>query len=242
MGLNRYVARSHLSEARFRQIVRLFAMDLEATKVSALTGVSRRTVNRVCHALRVRMARECERQAPLGGRVEIDESYFGPRRVRGKGGRGAGRKTIVFGIFKRNGRVYTRIVPNVQKATLQAVIRGKLNPASVVHSDGWSGYDGLVDLGYRKHFSRRASAPRIRRAAAGQPHQRDRKLLEYGQDAAGAAPRPATHALLLASEGVRVPLQSSPPKSLSGTLGAGPKRPSKVILSLPHCLIASLPH
>ncbi len=152
MGRNRYVARSHLTEARFRQIVRLFAMDLEATKVSALTGVSRRTVNRFCHALRVRMARECERQAPLGGRVEIDESYFGPRRVRGKGGRGAGRKTIVFGIFKRNGRVYTRIVPNVQKATLQAVIRGKLNPASVVHSDGWSGYDGLVDLGYRKHF------------------------------------------------------------------------------------------
>ena len=152
MGRNRYVARSHLTEARFRQIVRLFAMDLEATKVSALTGVSRRTVNRFCHALRVRMARECERQAPLGGRVEIDESYFGPRRVRGKGGRGAGRKTIVFGLFKRNGYVYTRIVPNVQKATLQAVIRGKLTPASVVHSDGWSGYDGLVDLGYRKHF------------------------------------------------------------------------------------------
>jgi transposase-like protein len=152
MGRNRYVARSHLSEARFRHIVRLFAMDLEATKVTTLTGVSRRTVNRYFHALRVRMARECDAQTPLRGTVEIDESYFGPRRVRGKGGRGAGRKTIVFGIFKRNGRVYTQIVPNVQKATLQAVIRGRLALASVVHSDGWGGYDGLVDLGYRKHF------------------------------------------------------------------------------------------
>ena len=36
--------------------------------------------------------------------------------------------------------------------TLQGIIRGKVNPESVVHSDGWKGYDGLVDVGYDKHF------------------------------------------------------------------------------------------
>ena len=35
-------------------------------------------------------------------------------------------KTIVFGIFKRNGHVYTEIVPDCSKATIQAVIRGKV--------------------------------------------------------------------------------------------------------------------
>ena len=60
-----------------------------------------------------------------------DESYFGPKRIRGKRGRGAGSKTIVFGLFKRNGWVYTEIVPDVRKRTLQAVIRGKVELDSV---------------------------------------------------------------------------------------------------------------
>ena len=149
---NRYVCRSHISEAKFREIVRLFALDLEATKVAQLAHVSRRTVNRFFLAFRLRMARDCEQHAPLRGTVEVDESYFGRRRVRGKPGRGAGGKTIVFGIFKRQGRVYTQIVPDAKRATLRAIIRGRVALASVIHSDGWIGYDGLVDLGYRKHF------------------------------------------------------------------------------------------
>jgi len=35
---------------------------------------------------------------------------------------------------------------------LQAIIRKKISPASVVYSDGWRGYDGLVDVGYNKYF------------------------------------------------------------------------------------------
>ncbi len=65
---------------------------------------------------------------------------------------GASGKTIVFGIFKRNGSVYTEIVPDCSKKTLQAVIRGRIEPNTVIHSDGWRGYDGLVDVGFDKHF------------------------------------------------------------------------------------------
>ena len=31
-------------------------------------------------------------------------------------------------------------------------MRGRVDLASVIHSDGWIGYAGLVDVGYRKHF------------------------------------------------------------------------------------------
>ena len=151
-GRNRYIRRSHLSEAKVRQLIQLFALDLEATKIAQLARVSRRTVNRFCYGIRMRMAQECEHHAPFHGTVEIDESYFGRRRARGKRGRGASGKTIVFGVFKRNGWVYTQIVPDAKRATLRAIIRGRVALASVVHSDGWTGYDGLVDLGYRKHF------------------------------------------------------------------------------------------
>lgn len=69
--------------------------------------------------------------------------------MRGKRGLGASGKTIVFGIFKRNSCVYTEVVPDCKKRTLQAVIRGRV---AFIHSDGWRGYDGLVDVGYSKHF------------------------------------------------------------------------------------------
>jgi len=151
-GRNRYIARSHLSEAKVRQIVRLFAMDLEATKIAALTGVSRRVINRILTQVRARMAAASEAQGPLRGTVEVDESYFGPSRRRGKRGRGAPGKTIVFGVLKRQGHVYTQIVPNVKRATLRAIIRGRVALKSIVHSDSYIAYQGLVDLGYQKHF------------------------------------------------------------------------------------------
>ena len=150
---NCYFRRSKLTAAKFRQILRLFALDLTASDAARLTGVSVRSVNDIYLRLRQRLAYECERRRPFkGGEVEIDESYFGPRRVRGKRGRGAGGKTIVFGVFKRDGRVYTEIVPDCSKRTLLAVIRGRIKPEVVVHSDGWRGYDGLVDVGYAKHL------------------------------------------------------------------------------------------
>ncbi len=131
----------------------MFCLDLTASDAARITGVSARSVNDIYLKLRVRLAYECERRRPFkGGEVEVDESYFGPRRVRGKRGRGAARKTIVFGIFKRDGRVYTEVVPDCSKSTLSAVIRGKIKPEVVIHSDGWPGYDGLVDVGYEKHF------------------------------------------------------------------------------------------
>lgn len=127
-------------------------MDLTATQTSAFTGVSVRSVNSIYLKLRRRLARICEAIAPMNGIVEVDESYFGPTRIKGKRGRGAGGKTIVFGLFKRGDKVFTQIVPNCAKRTLQKVIRGHVALESVLHSDGWIGYDGLVDLGFSKHF------------------------------------------------------------------------------------------
>jgi transposase-like protein len=72
--------------------------------------------------------------------------------VRGKRGRGASGKTIVFGLLKRDDKVYTEVVPDCKKATLQAVIRGRVSPEAVIHTDAWRGYDGLVDVGYAKHY------------------------------------------------------------------------------------------
>ena len=149
---NRYYRRSRISEKAFRGLTKAFAMDLTATDSAELTGLSVRSVNDIYLKIRQRIAEHCEAQSPFRGEVEIDESYFGPKRIRGKRGRGAGGKTIVFGVLKRGDCVYTQIVPDVKKSTLRKAIRGKVDLDTIVHSDGWPGYDGLVDVGYAKHL------------------------------------------------------------------------------------------
>ena len=149
---NKYVKRSRISEKKFRQLVKLFSLDLDAVQISELSHLNRNTVNRYLKTMRTRIAEFCEVESPFNGEVEIDESYFGAKRVKGKRGRGASGKTIVFGIFQRNGKVYTEIVPDARHKTLQDIIRGRVDLETVIHSDGWRGYTGLVDLGYKKHF------------------------------------------------------------------------------------------
>ena len=151
-SVNKYYVRSRISQKVFRGLIRAFAMDLTATDASKLTGLSIRRVNDIYLKLRRRIAQHCESQNPFREEIELDESYFGPKRVKGKRGRGAGGKTIVFGIFKREGSVYTEIVPDASKNSLLKAVRGRVDPDSVIHTDGWRGYDGLVDVGYAKHL------------------------------------------------------------------------------------------
>ena len=81
------------------------------------------------------------------GSVELDESYFGGQR-KGRRGRGAAGKVVVFGILKRNGRVYTVVVDNAKSETLFPVIKKKIMPDSIVYTDSLSSYDKLDVSGF----------------------------------------------------------------------------------------------
>ncbi len=133
--------RARISRRKFREILKYFSLDIEATRIAKLTGLNRNPVNKYQLLVRERIAEECEIESPFSGDIEVDESFFGARRVQGKRGRGASGKTIVFGLLKRNGNVYTRIVPDCSRATLQAVIRGKVDFESTFRSAGWKGKD-----------------------------------------------------------------------------------------------------
>jgi transposase len=149
------LSRAKISRYKLKKLVQLFSLDIQADKTAILATVNRNTVNRWYMLFRkvIYLHRTTERRK-LTGEIEVDESYFGPRRIRGratKRGRGT-HKQPVFGVFERNGAVYTEIVPNCQKSTLQPLILGKVAKESIIHSDGWRGYDGLVDVGYDRHL------------------------------------------------------------------------------------------
>ena len=100
--LNRYYRHAKISERKTGQIIKYFALDLTAHKTALLTDLTRKSVNQIYLKIRNRVAEETMRASPFAScQIEVDESYFGARRVRGKRGRGAGGKTIVFGIYKR---------------------------------------------------------------------------------------------------------------------------------------------
>ncbi len=144
-----------LTKYKIKKIIRCFCFDINATKTALLLNVNRNTINRYFNLFRQKIFEHQTKEFKrILGSVEIDESYFGAKRPRGvpsKCGRGTHRQPV-FGIYDRNGRVYTEIIPNCNRKTLRNMILGKIDSKSEIISDCWSGYDGLVDLGYNKHF------------------------------------------------------------------------------------------
>ena len=118
-------------------MLHLFCLDLTVTPIAAMVGISRNSINTYIKAIRRQIACFCEQKSLASGQAEVDESFFGAQRVKGKRWRGVYGKTIVFELYKRNGKVYTEIVPNASKKTLQGIIRGKVALDSVIHFDVW---------------------------------------------------------------------------------------------------------
>ena len=148
---NKYVKHAHISEGIFRKVLKLFCADIPARTTAGLVGLSVQSTQRLSDGLRLRiMALTMAEARPFAGEVEIDESSFGARRVRGKRGRGAGGKTPVVGLLKRGGKVFTEIVENCSKQALMPIIKGQVLSAATIYTDGWKSYDGLV-LGGDKH-------------------------------------------------------------------------------------------
>lgn len=117
-GKNKYVKGAHVSGCKFRELLRLFSVDLNASQIVFLTGLSRNTVNLYLRAIRIRLQGVFSSRFPFSGEVEADESLFGARLVKSKRGRGVYGKTIGFDFFKRIDGMYTEIVSNYSKATL----------------------------------------------------------------------------------------------------------------------------
>ncbi len=146
-----------LSKYRQKRLVEAFCADLTATQAAKVLRLNRNTVNRYYRIFRDRiLAHQLSLKQQFTGTVEVDESYFGATRRRGDPGskrRGRGSdKQPVFGVIERDGRVFTEVVSDCKKKTLQGIIRGKVALDATIMSDGWAGYDGLVDVGYDAHF------------------------------------------------------------------------------------------
>ena len=144
--------KSRLSQAKQLKLMEHFVAGSTARCASELVGVNRKTGAFYYHRLRIIISIELEQEAAefLSGEIEVDESYFGGHR-KGKRGRGAAGKVPVFGLLKRGGKVYTKIIPDAKSSTLMPIIQKKVKPDSIVYTDYWRGYN-VLDISEFKHY------------------------------------------------------------------------------------------
>lgn len=143
--------RRRISNQKYSIILRSFFTDITSLKTSQIIGVNRKTTDRYFNLFRslIKQSALSERMlVSLRNGIEVDESYFGPRRVRGKRGRGAKGKIIVLGILKRNGKVYCEIIKNTEKEAVMPIIKRVVQSGSDIYSDGWKSYNALAVYGY----------------------------------------------------------------------------------------------
>jgi transposase len=117
---------------------------ISAKQIQRETGVTYKTAWRMCNRIRSRLN---ENSDPLGGEVEIDDSYFGGKRY-GKRGRGAEGKSPVFGMVQRKGSVKAIAVPDLKGKTIHPIINDQISKASQIYSDEFKPYHNLQKFGY----------------------------------------------------------------------------------------------
>ena len=142
---------SRLPQRVQEELLRQFVAGTTARAAADLVGVNRHTATLYFRKLRELIARRVDAEAPfLSGEIELDESYFGGVR-KGKRGRGAAGKVIVFGLLKRGGKVHALIVPDTKRSTLAPIIRRSVTPDSIVYTDGYNSYDVLDVSEFHHH-------------------------------------------------------------------------------------------
>lgn len=143
--------RSHVPLLKWFYAMYLFTASrhgVPAKELQRQLGVSYPTAWRMGHEIRKYMA-AVDGDAGLGGHVEVDETMVGGRRKGGKRGRGAPGKTVVFGMLERAGNVMTRVVANVRRVTLEALILDKITRGAAISTDELKSYARLARHGYR---------------------------------------------------------------------------------------------
>lgn len=159
-----FLEKSKLSLRIWYELVWCFTLTHSARKASRLLHLNYKLCWQSYQTIRKAIIQQSLKQKrKITGTVEVDESFYGglfknlrkekrwQYRYQGKAKRGRGaiyRKQPVFGIFKRNGKVYLELIAKCTKPELQEIIRRKIEKKAEVFSDAFKGYHGLVGLGY----------------------------------------------------------------------------------------------
>lgn len=113
---------------------------ISSHQLSRMLGITQKSAWFMAH--RIRFAFKDKPINKLEGIVEADETYIGGK-ARGKRGRGAKNKKVVFALVERNGDVRPFVGKNVKSRTLKKIIRENVDKKSIIMTDEYKVYRGL---------------------------------------------------------------------------------------------------
>lgn len=146
------ITRCKLLKKHQLRLLEFFVLEVTARSAADILGIQPNTAMLFYKKIRQVISHHVELQAHeiFDGAVELDESYFGGAR-KGKRGRGATGKVVVFGILKRGGKVFTKVVNDTKAITLMPLITRKVAPDSVVYTDCYRSYNALDVSDFHHH-------------------------------------------------------------------------------------------
>ena len=146
------ISRCKLIRKQQLRLLEFFVLEVTARSAANILGIQPNTAMLFYKKIRQVISHHVDLQAHeiFDGAVELDESYFGGAR-KGKRGRGAAGKVVVFGILKRGGKVFTKVVNDTKAITLMPLITRKVAPDSVVYTDCYRSYNALDVSDFHHH-------------------------------------------------------------------------------------------
>ena len=146
------ITRCKLSKKTQNELLQFFVAEVTARTAADLVGISYHSARLYYQKIRQVIAYYLEQESEeyFAGEIELDESYFGGVR-KGKRGRGAAGKVIVFGLLKRGGRVYAKVVEDTCTSTLMPIIERKITLDSIVYTDCYRSYNALDVSGFHHY-------------------------------------------------------------------------------------------
>ncbi|MCG2587995.1 IS1595 family transposase [Rhodohalobacter sulfatireducens] len=128
---NKYVNRSKISEAKFRQLIRYFSLDLTAIQITELIGLNRNTVNRYLTEIRKKILTYSSAISPL---TEVNISCLDTSNF----------DSLCVLIREMDGQIYTETIPK----------EVAWNPDNTLKNEDLqkTGYDLVIDFETGKQF------------------------------------------------------------------------------------------
>jgi len=146
------ISRCRLKKKTQLELLKYFVLEVTARSAANLLSIQPNSAALFYKKIRLVISEYLAQESKelFNGHIELDESYFGGKR-KGKRGRGAAGKIAVFGMLKRQGKVYTVIVRDTSANMLMYEITNKIKLHSVVYTDSYQSYNSLDVSGFHHH-------------------------------------------------------------------------------------------
>jgi transposase len=123
---NKYLKGAHISECKFKELLKLFCEDLTATQIANISGISRVTINNYLRMIRSKIADFCNDNKPDGYFNDNEFAAFSAMDNLTCNEKPLQElNTTVFGIYKSDNGIFTNLLTDIDKATINEIMYSK---------------------------------------------------------------------------------------------------------------------